>query len=804
MSRIAHLLILPFAVLALAAVWGFQTPTSAAPTANTIPVTTTDDGLNEDGKCGLREALHNANGNSQFSALAGECPAGSASETDVVVLVSGAEYILNVAGAGQDEGDLDILANGLPLDIRLEVDEETSATIRANVGLNERVVEIHGATVAMDKVNLSGGSTADNGGGLLNNGGTLTLTNVSLQNNTANAGGGLYNANGSVTISNSQVIINQGALGGGGLANSGPDAHLTLQGTTVRVNESSGGSGGGVLNGEGVLVVEAESAINLNTAFMAGGGIHSSNGGHVTIQNSTVQGNTAKENHGGGIYLEGVEGVSSVLTITHSTITDNKATKANTGWGGGVMLFEGVTADISHSHITHNEAHAGGGLFAEKSELTVSDSHVLTNTAVMGGGIINREGRVVGTAVTVQGNITTEPGGGIYNTAGQLSLTHSAIQHNLSDAFGGGVVNTAGAITLTHTLVEYNQAATGGGIANLGGTLTLNASSVRGNLAQAMNGGGIANENGLVVIQNGSELQSNGAQLAGGAIYNISGGQITLHDATVTNNTSNDMGGGIYSEGNNGLITAENVQFAANTAPFGDGGALYTAEGSEANITTSHFYENGGVNGGAVYVHSSSGTVTLNRTAVYSNTASQHGGGVWAGNVVALNNSTVSGNTAVAGGGLMVAGTGSATLIHVTLANNSLFDVYKNGDASLTMQNSVIATPQVNSCVVIATPISSLGGNVADDATCTGLDAPSDQVEVNPLLAPLGDNGGDTLTHALLEGSPAVDAAVVGGCTAEPINGIDQRGLGRGTAACDSGAFELGGTRAVYLPLVMR
>ena len=37
MSRIAHLLILPFAVLALAAVWGFQTPTSAAPTANTIP-----------------------------------------------------------------------------------------------------------------------------------------------------------------------------------------------------------------------------------------------------------------------------------------------------------------------------------------------------------------------------------------------------------------------------------------------------------------------------------------------------------------------------------------------------------------------------------------------------------------------------------------------------------------------------------------------------------------------------------------------------------------------------------------------
>ena len=78
--------------------------------------------------------------------------------------------------------------------------------------------------------------------------------------------------------------------------------------------------------------------------------------------------------------------------------------------------------------------------------------------------------------------------------------------------------------------------------------------------------------------------------------------------------------------------------------------------------------------------------------------------------------------------------------------------------------------------------ITSLGSNVFTDGTCFQI--ASDQVVANALLGPLADNGGPTLTHALLAGSPAIDAAGAGAC---PVT--DQRGVAR-DAACDVGAFE--------------
>ena len=73
------------------------------------------------------------------------------------------------------------------------------------------------------------------------------------------------------------------------------------------------------------------------------------------------------------------------------------------------------------------------------------------------------------------------------------------------------------------------------------------------------------------------------------------------------------------------------------------------------------------------------------------------------------------------------------------------------------------------------------GGNLSwPDTTCPGLNA-------DPLLGPLQDNGGPTQTHALLAGSPAIDAALLANCPA-----TDQRGVSRPQGpGCDIGAFEL-------------
>jgi hypothetical protein len=84
-----------------------------------------------------------------------------------------------------------------------------------------------------------------------------------------------------------------------------------------------------------------------------------------------------------------------------------------------------------------------------------------------------------------------------------------------------------------------------------------------------------------------------------------------------------------------------------------------------------------------------------------------------------------------------------------------------------------------------AATITSAGGNIADDASCN-LVTPSDQPSTDPLLGPLADNGGPTLTHALLAGSPAIDAAVDAACPPR-----DQRGVLRPAGAgCDVGSVE--------------
>jgi hypothetical protein len=109
--------------------------------------------------------------------------------------------------------------------------------------------------------------------------------------------------------------------------------------------------------------------------------------------------------------------------------------------------------------------------------------------------------------------------------------------------------------------------------------------------------------------------------------------------------------------------------------------------------------------------------------------------------------------------------------------------------------DSIVAYNGANNC---AGTLTSNGYNLDSGSTC-GFSATGDITDTDPLLGPLADNGGDTLTHALLDGSPAIDQGIcVAGIT------TDQRGEDRpkGTT-CDIGAFEADGG-AVYLPIIMR
>lgn len=86
----------------------------------------------------------------------------------------------------------------------------------------------------------------------------------------------------------------------------------------------------------------------------------------------------------------------------------------------------------------------------------------------------------------------------------------------------------------------------------------------------------------------------------------------------------------------------------------------------------------------------------------------------------------------------------------------------------------------------------------------TDITATSDGTDPTPLASilntTLADNGGDTLTHALVSDSPAIDVIAIDGSVCDPPNTTDQRGAprangaGAGGSACDIGAFEFAST----------
>jgi hypothetical protein len=162
-------------------------------------------------------------------------------------------------------------------------------------------------------------------------------------------------------------------------------------------------------------------------------------------------------------------------------------------------------------------------------------------------------------------------------------------------------------------------------------------------------------------------------------------------------------------------------------------------------------------------------------------------------------NSTLSGNVSTAWhGGAIFHTDGQMSITNATITENTAPSGTAAGIVSadfgglapvITLANTIVANNITGtSCAVVnfgggAANVVSAGHNIDSDATCN-LTAAGDLPNTDPLLDPLADNGGATQTHALLVGSPAIDAANTAVCPP-----TDQRGVAR-DAACDVGAFE--------------
>jgi predicted outer membrane repeat protein len=216
-------------------------------------------------------------------------------------------------------------------------------------------------------------------------------------------------------------------------------------------------------------------------------------------------------------------------------------------------------------------------------------------------------------------------------------------------------------------------------------------------------------------------------------------------------------GGAVY---NRGRLTIGNSVFESNSAPGGDGGAIYN-DGGTLSLANTTFVDNS-VSGGA-------------GGALYSS-----------GGVVGMTNSTLAANSAFYGGAVYLAG-GTLSAIADTFAGNSAIEgggLYNQG--SMVLKSTLLAAgPTGGNCLDLTSAITDGGYNLDSGDTC-GFSATTSHVNMNPLLAPLGDYGGWVPTAALLPDSPAIDS---GTCSGTP--GGDARGMARPSGqTCDVGAFE--------------
>jgi CSLREA domain-containing protein len=381
------------------------------------------------------------------------------------------------------------------------------------------------------------------------------------------------------------------------------------------------------------------------------------------------------------------------------------------------------------------------------------------------------------------GNVVdnTDGGGILIADSGTLTVTDSTISGNFTEDAGAGIAideDTDGTLTVTGSTITDNTAEfdNGGGISNAGtGTVTVTDSTISGNFT-GHEGGALANDGDGTLMVTGSTIgPDNFSDSEGGGIYNGVGSILTVTGSTITDNSTNSDGGGID---NSGTLTVTDSTISGNTSgPSSFGG------------------EGGGIRSGTGFFDPDETTTIINST-ISGNTAAGEGavgGGVYNSfGLTVIEFSTITNNTVEDAEG--------------TVQNDQGSGVASDGDENTTTEvlSTIISENQgtdVDFFTNFGTPTNSFvsnGYNLIGDGNATGaFNQTGDTTGVSdPKLGDLADNGGPTMTHALLTGSPAIDKGPPS--TSCPPPSTDQRGVTRpqdgnadSTPVCDIGSFEL-------------
>lgn len=461
--------------------------------------------------------------------------------------------------------------------------------------------------------------------------------------------------------------------------------------------------------------------------------------------------------------------MSGTKTITKQVTID----------GGGKILLNG-------NFITrHFVVNAGAAL-------------TLKNITIAGGG----------------GGFSLDAGGAVQNFGTLTVLTSTFHTNQTGDNYGGGAIYTRGELRVENSTFRNNRAGIGGAIFNESifgsrGHASVFASLIVSNTAGGTSGGGIFNSASFdledVTLQ-GNRLTNGGS---GGGVFNI--GRLRVFDGVISQNFG-IYGGGIYNRGN---AEINGVVIKGNRAVNGAGVINVRSENNALPCFTSMrnvtlIQNQGDEYGGGIYSGERC-TLDINSSTILSNTTKNTGGGMYLAGLTQVRNSTIALNTAsVFGGG--ISSDGELTLTNVTLIANQVPRAGNGGGllgtgpwtvVNTIIAGSIAANGAGNNCAVAnLTAFNSL----SSDNTCV-LSGTGNKLNIDPMLNPLGDYGGPTLTYLPKAGSPAIDGVLGSNAPA-----TDQRGFPRPVGAgYDIGAVErqpsddtVTLTPRIRIPIVLR
>lgn len=519
----------------------------------------------------------------------------------------------------------------------------------------------------------------------------------------------------------------------------------------------------------GILSVAPTSTLTLNDATISGGaslaGAILNLGGVLTVNDSTLTGNF-------GFIGGAISSKYGTTTINRSTFSNNIAK-----YGGAIGLLSPPYADdsatITDSTITGNVSFAGAGGILSSQPLTITNTVITQNMAKYGngGGIANGYQTLPGGPLTITGSSITDNeavgtetdggfGGAIYNHGGSVTLIDSTISGNNSGFSGGGIFNysspcgfvAADALASHCRTSQLDETAASRWQRPDPATAGIRASALPAALVDQLAGRGID----AAQVQAWQAAATRFMAPSSARAANVLGDStVTLINSTVSNNsagnntttlrTDYDDGGGILNVA--GVITLTNS----------------TVSGNQALNNTGDFY---GIGGGIYNAYS--GTLTLNNSTVTGNRAGYGGGAIYndASATMTIVRSIISGNTAP-----------------------NCAEIYNYSDGTLTASYTVDAANLFGQrALTNAQAFTCAFGSFTPGTS--DMTATKDGVRptfLNRILnTTLADNGGPTLTHALVAGSPAFNTGGVSGLT------TDQRGTVRPQGPADDiGAVEM-------------